>query len=240
MPHGKLAARSTRHKERATVAERQDTRDVVNELRQCLRRHDRGGAVTAILKEIEAGRSIEDLYGAVLEPFLHWVGAEWQEGRAAVWEEHLIVSAVRTAVDALYPLVLKRKESAAPIPVTVAFFCPSEETHDLGLRMLADRFELRGFRTVYVGAMTPVAQMIECARAVQADLICLSASSHFQRAALLDVLGRLQSALPATRLVVGGPAFARSDEGWQRYSVESLDLLMDELAAGAQGARADA
>ena len=226
--------------ERIPVAKAHGPAEVLEELRRRARSHDRAGTVDAILGAVKAGLPIEDLYTEALEPFLRWVGSEWQEGRTAVWEEHLIVGAVCTAVDALYPLVLQAKAVVTSVPVTVAFFCPPEETHDLGLRMLADRFDIHGFRTVYVGAMTPVGQMIECARSVHADLICLSASSHFQRTALLDVLRRLEGALPGTRIAVGGPAFAYSETGWDRYTIASLDTLMAELTAAAGKRDADA
>ncbi len=134
-------------------------------LERCLRTHDREGAVKAILAGVEDGLAIEDLYSGVLSPFLASVGRGWQEGRTAVWEEHLIVGAVRAAIEALYPKVLERKALIDPVPITVAFFCPPEETHDVGLRMLADRFDLRGFRTIYIGAGTPVDEMVKCVRA---------------------------------------------------------------------------
>ncbi|MBN1632415.1 MAG: cobalamin B12-binding domain-containing protein, partial [Thermoleophilia bacterium] len=175
-----------------------------------------------------------DLYSRVLEPFLKMVGRRWQEGRTTVWEEHLIVGAVRTAMEALYPRVLERKADVEPVPLTVAFFCPPEETHDVGLRMLADRFALRGFRTIYVGAMTPVAQMVDCVRATGASVVCLSASTHYQRSALHEVVARLREVLPQTRIVVGGPAFAHSDRGWEQYVVHSVESLLDELVEEAQ------
>jgi methanogenic corrinoid protein MtbC1 len=209
--------------------------ELAETLARCLKTQDREGVVTAILSAVDFGLSIEDLYTRVLEPFLVSVGAEWQEGRTAVWEEHLIVTAVRSAVEALYPAVLARKARVRPVPVTVAFFCPPEENHDLGLRMLADRFDLRGFHTVFVGAMTPTAQMVECARRVGAAVVCLSASTHFQRTALSTVVKTLRAGLPGVRIVVGGAAFARSACGWEEYIPGSVDALLDELVAGATG-----
>ena len=50
--------------------------------------------------------------------------------------------------------------------------------------MFVDRFDLRGFQTVYVGAMTPVNEMAQCVRSTGATVVCLSASTHFQRTAL--------------------------------------------------------
>ncbi len=143
-----------------------------------------------------AGLAIEDLHTHVLSPFLASVGRGWQEGRTAVWEEHLIVGAVRAAIEALYPEVLERKARVEAVPITVAFFCPPEETHDVGLRMLVDRFDLRGFRTVYVGAGTPVDEMVACVRSVGATVICLSASTHFQKTALHNVIASLRERPP--------------------------------------------
>ncbi|NLE10954.1 MAG: hypothetical protein GX630_05565 [Actinobacteria bacterium] len=210
------------------------TSELLTRLERCMETHDREQAVGAILDAVEAGSSMEDLYSRVLEPFLKMVGRRWQERRTTVWEEHLIVGAVRTAVEALYPRVLERKAEVEPVPLTVAFFCPPEETHDIGLRMLADRFDMRGFRTVYVGAMTPVVQMVDCVRTTGASVICLSASTHYQRSALHEVVARLHESLPQVRIVVGGPAFAHSDRGWEQYVVHSVESLLDKLVEEAQ------
>lgn len=206
------------------------------ELDRCLRERDRAGAVQAILAAVDAGLPIADLYTSVLQPFLASVGDSWQHGQTAVWEEHLIVGAVRAGVEALYPKVLEHKAGVPAVPVTVAFFCPPEETHDLGLRMLADRFDLRGFHTVYVGAGTPVEEMVKCVQAEKASVVCLSASTHFQRAALHNVIAKLRERLPGVRLVAGGPAFAHGAPGWEEYAVGDYDALLDGLAGRTGGA----
>jgi methanogenic corrinoid protein MtbC1 len=204
-------------------------------LEECLREHDREAAVRAILGAVDQGLAIDDLYSSVLQPFLASVGNSWQEGRTAVWEEHLIVGAVRAAIEALYPQVLERKARVEAVPLTVAFFCPPEETHDVGLRLLADRFDLRGFRTVYVGAATPVDEMVKCVRSEQAAVVCLSASTHFQRVTLRNVVERLREQLPGIRIVAGGPAFAHAILGWEEYAVDPVETLLDELSVQAGG-----
>jgi len=211
--------------------------ETLESLERCLRAHDRESAVRAVLAAVDQGLSIEDLHTHVLSPFLASVGRGWQEGRTTVWEEHLIVGAVRAAIEALYPRVLERKARVETVPMTVAFFCPPEETHDVGLRMLADLFDLRGFRTIYIGAGTPVHEMVACVRSVGASVICLSASTHFQKTALHHVITGLRSALPDVRIVAGGPAFAAgvaAGADWQDYVVDSLNELFDELTAQAR------
>ena len=105
--------------------------NLVDNLLRCLETHDREGAV----RGRPLGGRRRALHRGPPHPGARsrsWglCGMRWCEGRAAVWEEHLIVGAVRAAVEALYPVVLERKARVKPVPVTVAFFCPPEETHE--------------------------------------------------------------------------------------------------------------
>ena len=52
-------------------------------------------------------------------------GRGWQEGRTAVWEEHLIVGAVRTAIEALYPKVLGAQGAGRPGPAHGGLLLPA-------------------------------------------------------------------------------------------------------------------
>lgn len=193
-------------------------------------RYDRAGVLRLSLDAVDAGVSLETLYGDVLEPMLQDLGAAWQRGERAVWQEHFASQALRTLLESLATRVLERKAAVPPVPVGVGFFCPEEESHELGLRMLADRFDLRGFRTVYVGAQTPAADIISAVKTLHLDIACLSASTHFQRTALRRVVTRLEAEVPGVRILVGGAAFTTASEEWAAYQVSDLGRLMKELA----------
>lgn len=182
------------------------------------------------LEAVDAGLPLETLYCHVLEPLLQDIGAAWQRGERAVWQEHFASQALRTLLESLATRVLERKAAVPPVPVGVGFFCPEEESHELGLRMLADRFDLRGFRTVYVGAQTPAADIVSAVRTLDLDVVCLSASTHFQRAALRRVVTRLEAEVQGVRILVGGAAFTTASEEWAPHQVSDVGLLMDELA----------
>jgi methanogenic corrinoid protein MtbC1 len=202
-------------------------------LQALLAAHEREAAVMEVLRAVEAGLGVERLYDDVLLPLLRTLGAGWQTGQTAVWEEHMATQAIRSAVETLYPRIVALKAGVPPVPVTVAFFCPPDEAHDLGLRMLADRFDLHGLRTVYVGASTPVDDMVACAQGVSADVVCLSASTHFHRAALRHAVAALEAAVPGVRILVGGAAFVHDTDGWESSVPTDLQALLGELAAGA-------
>jgi methanogenic corrinoid protein MtbC1 len=169
--------------------------------------YDRSGAVRFALDAVASDAvSMPELY-ALLGELMSDVGARWQAGTAAVWEEHLASATVRTIVEALYPTV-QRLASAASGGRTVVLACPENEAHDLRLRMLSDRFDLAGWRTLYLGADTPAGDIAAAAETVGAELIVLSVSTHLQRTRLRETLETLRPTVPQVRVSVAQPAFS--------------------------------
>lgn len=178
-------------------------------IRERISAHDKPGAVAAALEAVHSGAiDVPGLY-AVLGTVMRDVGAAWQQGTTPVWEEHLALGTVRTIVEALYPVVRARAEAAQRIGRTVVLACPQDETHDLGIRMLSDLFDLAGWDTILLGADVPTGDIAAAAETMRADLVVLSASTHFHRMRIRDMLDALHSTLPGVRVVVGGPAFSR-------------------------------
>jgi methanogenic corrinoid protein MtbC1 len=206
-----------------------DARALVRTIRERLSVRDRDGVVNAGLEAVDSRRiGIADLYTQVLGPLMTGIGLSWQEGEIRVWEEHFATQSVRDLVDALAPRVLAASAAATPVAKRVLMACPPGEQHDLGLRMLADRFRLAGWDVFYLGTDTPLEEISEAARTLDVDLLVLSASTHFNRTLLRSVVRRLRKELPGRRIGVGGPAFTR-DKDWP------ADELLDPVALGLPG-----
>jgi len=186
---------------------------------------NRPAAVNAALDAVRDGRiGVIELYDQVMSPLLVDTGSAWQRGTTQVWEEHFASSTVRTIVEALYPHVVA---AAATVPSngrTVLLACPPQEHHDLGLRMLSDRFALSGWNAVFLGTDTPIAEICMAATTVGASLVVLSASTHFNRLHLRRVVDELKAGVPGIRVAVGGPAFAL-DHDWPADELLSLDEI---------------
>jgi MerR family transcriptional regulator, light-induced transcriptional regulator len=177
--------------------------------------HDKGGAVSAALVAVRDGAvSISDLYVHVLGPALVEIGAGWQQGRTAVWEEHLASSAVRTIVEALYPEVMHRRSGVPSAGRSALLACPPEEAHELGLRMLSDRLVLAGWRVFYLGPDTPAEDIVAAARDLGVDAVVLTSSTHYHRLRLRELVDGLVARLPGVDIWIGGPAFAGSCDDW--------------------------
>lgn len=204
-----------------------------SQLDSLLAARNRPDAVNAALEAVRSGLlSVPELYDEVVTPLLVDTGSAWQHGTTAVWEEHFASATVRTIVEALYPDVVSAASRTTPNGRTVLLACPPQEQHDLGLRMLTDRFALAGWNAVFLGTDTPVAEIIAAADALDASLVVLSASTHFNRLHLRNVVDRIKSGLPHARVAVGGPAFTL-DKNWP---AEELLSLADIDVAG-DGAR---
>lgn len=186
---------------------------------------DRPGAVTAAVEAVESGSvGIMALYTSVLGPLLVDTGAAWQAGTERVWEEHYASATLRTIVEALYPEVMRQAAAVPRRDTRVLLANPPRELHDLGLRMLADRFELAGYSVTFLGANTPLAEIAAAATATNADLVVLSISTLYERVELRESLAALRQKIPDCRIRVGGPAFIR-DTDWPADDLLDLDEL---------------
>ena len=198
-----------------------------------LEAHDKATAVRTAVEAVSSGQiAIDALYRNVLGPLLADTGAAWQRGAAAIWEEHMASSTVRTIVEILYPGVLKAKAAREPAGRSVLLACPPEEGHDLGLRMVADRFDMAGWTTFYLGPDTPVTEIADAARRLGVDAVIMSSSTHYHRVAVRHAVDELKSALPDVDVWVGGPAFVGSAKGWLPEELVDLGELLGETEPG--------
>jgi len=203
-----------------------------------LGQHDKASAVLAAVEAVDSGRvSIPGLYREVLSRILADTGEAWHSGRVTIWEEHLASATVRTIVELLYPRVLAAKAARPPVGRTVLLACPPEEGHDLGLRMVADRFDLAGWTTFYLGPDTPVIEIADAARRLEVDAVVMSSSTHYHRLAVRHAVDALKKELPDMDIWVGGPAFVGAATGWLPQETVDLDEVLGDApgAGGAEG-----
>jgi DNA-binding transcriptional MerR regulator/methylmalonyl-CoA mutase cobalamin-binding subunit len=141
----------------------------------------------------------------VIFPALKQIGARWESATVPPAKEHFASELIRrklaAALDVLGP-------SSAGKP-RLLLACPEGERHDLGLLGLGLLLRSDGVNVVYLGPDVPTADIIEAQAALDADGICLSATSAGGLASLVrasrTIIGRR-----AVHLFVGGPALGPS------------------------------
>ncbi|WP_313954233.1 cobalamin-dependent protein [Accumulibacter sp.] len=141
----------------------------------------------------------------VIQPALYEVGRRWQENRVSVAQEHLATAMAQT----LMARGFGRVEPAPDNGHKALFACPEGNHHSIGLRMVADAFEIAGWSVHYLGANTPVTSLTAQVARFQPDLVGLSASLPYQLRGLRQAVAGLRASLAdgCPRLVVGGLVF---------------------------------
>jgi len=147
--------------------------------------------------------SIKVFYEEVVKPSMYAIGVLWEEGRISVATEHLASAIVEGVMNELYLLLARGRTSGR----TLVAACVEEEKHQIGLKMVADVFEMHGWKVYFLGAELPCQELIRFMRALQPDALALSLSIYFHLPTLEQMLVRIRQAFPGMYILVGGQAF---------------------------------
>jgi len=165
------------------------------------RRNECLGYVRALLAE---GVAVKTIYERLFRPALYDVGRLWETNRISVAVEHLATSITEFLMTTLYPQIF-----AGPrIGRSVVVSCVPDELHQVGAKMAADLFELHGWDGYFLGASTPLPDLVAFVQEKKPDLVGLSVSLYGHLPVLADLLDDLSRGLPAQAFIVGGQAFS--------------------------------
>ncbi len=156
---------------------------------------------------IDGGRSLIDVELHIVQPSLYDIGDEWQANRVTVAKEHMATAIALSVMT----IGLLRSPPPATIGKRALLACVEGNDHTVGLRMVADAFQLAGWDVQYLGANMPTSAIIRQAADWQADLVGLSVSFAQQLRVVKDVIRQLRERLGEARpaVIIGGLAINR-------------------------------
>ncbi|WP_285582028.1 MerR family transcriptional regulator [Actinoallomurus iriomotensis] len=149
----------------------------------------------AILDRLLAGFTAETVLRDVLLPYLHELGERWERGEVTVAQEHFASNVLRARIAALGRGWGRGRGPRALLA------CAPGELHDLPLLAFGVILYRNGWRVSYLGAATPMPDLLHTAAAEPPQLIALSAVDPARFAGLEADLLRLADVAP---LVLGG------------------------------------
>jgi MerR family transcriptional regulator, light-induced transcriptional regulator len=159
------------------------------DLAQSLDLLDEPGAQAA-LDRLLAGFTTETVLQDTLLPYLHDLGDRWESGQVSIAGEHFASNLLRGRLAGL-----ARGWGYGHGPRAV-LACPPGEQHDMGLLMFGIVLHRCGWRVEYLGASTPIAELVRTAWQAHADVVVLAAAvtDHFD--GLTGDLARLARQVP--------------------------------------------
>ena len=178
---------------------------------------------------------IKTLYTDLFQKSLYEVGRLWEFNRISVAKEHLVTAITEGLLNLVYPRLFEKASGDSRNEKKVVISCAANEFHQVGGKMVADIFELNGWDSQFLGANTPVDQMLAHIQDEKPDLVALSVSVYFNMPALKAGLAAIRANFHHLDIFVGGQAFNwGGTEIARQYArtayVSSLDRLISLIA----------
>lgn len=168
---------------------------------------DRFAALRLIDELAAKGESVKDIYLEIFQPAQYEIGQLWLRNRISVAKEHFCTAVTQQAMSILYPKIFTSVRKG----LTFVAACIGNELHEIGIRMVADFFEMDGWDTYYLGANTPTDSIIKAANEKKADVLGLSIALPIHRSLLKEIISNISPHLQySTKIIIGGYALNNS------------------------------
>ncbi|MBN2281115.1 MAG: cobalamin-dependent protein [Candidatus Marinimicrobia bacterium] len=185
-----------------------------------LLRGDRNVAANLIFDAIEHGIPIKKIYLQVFQPVQYEVGRLWHLNKINVAKEHYCTAVTQNIIARLYAHLFTGQKSDKKIIAT----CAPGELHELGIRMVADFFQMEGWDTYFLGANTPMESLIETLSEIRPDILALSATVAFNVNKLATIIDSIRNTdgISDIKVMVGGYPFIKNPDLWKTIGANAF------------------
>jgi MerR family transcriptional regulator, light-induced transcriptional regulator len=201
---------------------------------------DRREASQLVMDAVHGGTPVRDIYLHVFQRSQYEIGRLWQTNQICVAQEHLCTAATRLIRSQLYSFIFGTERKNRRVVAA----CVGGDSHEIGVRMVADFFEMDGWDTFYLGADVPTASIVQTVVDRRAHVLAVSATllTHVSSVADLIAAVRTSPGCDEVTILVGGHPFNVSPELWREVgadgcaadavrAVDLADQLMPREAA---------
>lgn len=199
---------------------------------QALLRGERQLASRLVLDAADKGNSIKDIYLRVFQPAQREIGRLWQMNRISVAQEHYCTAATQLVMSQLYPKLFVGDKKDRNLVAS----CAAGDLHELGVRMVADFFEMDGWNSFYTGASTPQTDVIRTIIERRADVLGISATITYHVRAVEELIAAVRNRpeCSGVKILVGGYPFNIDPELWRRVGADGCGADAEQAIAAAE------
>jgi len=178
---------------------------------------DRQVAEQIVLELVDSGISVQDFYSFILTPAQTEIGRMWHREEITISEEHLATRVAEGVMGALRSrFVRAQAKNRTVLTATVG-----GDLHGVGVQMIADFFEMDGWRSINLGANMPISDLRQALIEHRVDLLALSASSPMHVRSIGEVIDQLrQPPTQDVKVIVGGYPFNVAPELWRKLGAD--------------------
>ena len=195
-----------------------------------------GEALALIESALDKGVSISDIEVHVIGRAQAEIGLMWQRGEVQIAEEHMGSAIVEEAI----ALLSRRIDTPVRADRRVLVASVAGNMHDFGARVVSHHFRMGGWRTYFLGADTPVEDVLWAVGEYEPQVLALSIALPLQVRTTARLIERLRSSSSRdVKVVVGGAPIVAVPELWSAMGadlgatdVQTLVESVERLIAG--------
>lgn len=178
----------------------------------------------------ESGVDAALIYTEVLAPSLCELGRLWHLGEISVAEEHFATTTTQMVMSEV-----RARAKALPCDGRVVVAASVEgDSHDMGVRMIADLLELSGWRAVFLGASIPADELAGGVRDFEGDLVAISATLPVHLRAVEAAIASVRALTRRCPILVGGSAFCQCPDAWQTMGADAHAMCAADAVRAAE------
>ncbi|MEI7849283.1 MAG: cobalamin-dependent protein [Chloroflexota bacterium] len=173
---------------------------------------DRQTASQLILDAVAGGENVKNIYLHILQPVQYEIGHLWHTQQISVAQEHFCTFVTESIMSQIF-----KHNHTQHLNHRLVAICVGSNTHEIGLRMVTDFFELSGWDTYYLGSKSSIDSVLQTLMERRADILAISAALtvHVSEVAELIARVRASEAGKHVKILVGGYPFIISENLWQ-------------------------
>jgi methanogenic corrinoid protein MtbC1 len=179
---------------------------------------DKQKATQLIMDAFHKGNSIRSIYLQVFQSTQREIGRLWHMNKVSVAQEHFASAATQLIMSQLYPHIFSTEKTGRRMVAA----CVSQELHEIGIRMVADFFEMSGWDTFYLGANLPPWSVGQAIMDHKADILALSCTVPMHQTELKNMIAYVHSLKldREVKIIAGGYSMNMFKDAWKRSGAD--------------------
>jgi len=147
--------------------------------------------------------ALMDLYEKVFKVSLYEIGKLWENNKITITAEHIATAITEGILNEYFEQLFAQKKYNKKVVLA----CVENEKHQVGIKMVADVFELNGWESYFPGVEIPNFEILHYIKQLNPDLVAISLSVYFNYNKLIQLIEGIKSEFPNVVILVGGQAF---------------------------------
>lgn len=167
-----------------------------------------------IAKEsVSISKDVEPFYLNIIQSVMYEIGMLWERGEISAAQEHLASAIVGRVMATTSMTTVSPQTKKGKVIITSA----PDEFHEIGAWMLSDILEQEGWNIRYLGANTPMNDLLEMLESFKPNILALSVTMPFNILKAKDIISTIKknADFDNIKILIGGRVFNDTPDLWR-------------------------